>query len=327
MKDLITGGAGFIGSHLVEHLLAQGDEVVILDDLSTGSFSNIEHLVGQSGFSYYIGKVEDGGLLNQALEGVDRIYHLAAAVGVQLIIDDPVHTIETNINATQMVLDRAVAYGKQVLITSTSEVYGKGDQLPFAEDDDVVYGPTSRARWSYAISKAVDEFLLLANHRQKGLRGIIARLFNTVGPRQTGRYGMVIPRFVRQAVTGEPITVYGTGEQTRCFAHVLDVVPALHALMNCDRASGQIVNIGTESEVSINGLAERVREIVNPEVDIVKVPYERAYGSGFEDMGARRPSLERARRLIDYRPTRDLDTIIRDVADYINKGGGMEFDR
>lgn len=322
MKNLITGGAGFIGSHLAEHLLDHHEEVVALDDLSTGSFANIHHLVGRAGFTYYIGKVEDRALLERALEGTGRIYHLAAAVGVQLIVDDPVRTIETNINATQIVLERAVAYGKQVLLASTSEIYGKGAKLPYAEDDDVAYGPTSHARWSYAISKAVDEFLLLASHRQKGLRGVIVRLFNTVGPRQRGRYGMVIPRFVRQAFNGEPIVVYGTGEQTRCFGHVLDVVPALHALMNCSKANGKVVNLGSSEEVSINELAERVRERVNPEVEIVRIPYEEAYGPGFEDMGARRPSLERARELVDYKPVRDLDTIIRDVADYIRTSRG-----
>jgi len=273
MKNLITGGAGFIGSHLAEYLLSQGEEVVVLDDLSTGSFENIRHLVGTSGFTHYITKVENERVLERAIESVDRIYHLAAAVGVQLIINDPVRTIETNINATQAVLEQAVILGKRVLLTSTSEIYGKKNKLPFYEDDDVVYGSTTRFRWSYAISKAVDEFLLLAYHMQKGLPGIIVRLFNTVGPRQTGRYGMVVPRFVQQAISGGPITVYGTGRQTRCFAHVLDVVPALHALMNCDQAVGKVVNIGNDTQVSINHLAERIREVLNLKVDIVKIPF------------------------------------------------------
>lgn len=318
MKNLVTGGAGFIGSHLAEHLLRQGEEVVVLDDLSTGNFDNIKHLVGRRGFRHYIGKVEDRRLLERSFEAVDRVYHLAAAVGVQLIVDDPVHTIETNINAAQKVLSLAVTYGKPVILASTSELYGKATQLPFCEDGDVVYGPTSRPRWAYAISKAVDEFLLLAYYRQKGLPGIIARLFNTVGPRQTGRYGMVVPRFVQQAMSGEPITVYGTGEQRRCFTHVLDVVPALQALMDCHRARGKVVNIGGDVETSINELAEKVQKAVNPEVDIVNIPYEEVYGENFEDMEVRKPSLERAQELIDFRATLDLDTIIRDVADFAN---------
>lgn len=317
MKNLITGGAGFIGSHLAEYLLEESEEVVVLDDLSTGSFNNIRHLAGRKGFTHYIGKVEEQALLERAFDSVERIYHLAAAVGVQLIVDDPVHTIETNINATQAVLDRAVRYGKRVLITSTSEVYGKGTKMPFCEEDDVVYGPTVRARWSYAISKAVDEFLLLAYHRHKGLPGVIVRLFNTVGPRQTGRYGMVLPRFVEQALSGEPMTVYGTGNQTRCFAHVADVVPALHAIMNCDEAMGKVINIGNDLEISINGLAARVRDIVNHQAEIVRIPYEEAYGYGFEDMGARKPDLKTARALIGYNPTQSLDEIIQDVFAFV----------
>ena len=317
MKSLITGGAGFVGSHLADHLVAQGEEVIVLDDLSTGAFDNIRHLVGRDGFTHYIGKVENKGLLERATESVDRVYHLAAAVGVQLIVDDPVRTIETNINATQSVLECAVTYGKQVLITSTSEVYGKGTRMPFSEGDDVVYGPTIRARWSYAISKAVDEFLLLAYHRKKGLPGLIVRLFNTVGPRQTGRYGMVLPRFVQQAVSGGPITVYGTGNQTRCFAHVSDVVPAFHALMNCEKAIGRVINIGSDEEVAINELAERVRNSVGGSAEIIKIPYEEAYGVGFEDMGARKPDLTTAKELIGYDPTRCLDDIIKDVVAFV----------
>lgn len=316
MKNLITGGAGFIGSHLAEYLLRKGQEVIVLDDLSTGSFENIRHLVGRVGFKHYISKVEEKELLEHIIEPSDRIFHLAAAVGVQLIIDDPVQTIETNINATQAVLELAVKYGKKILITSTSEVYGKANTLPFCENGDVVYGPTTRARWSYAVSKAVDEFLLFAYHRKKGLPGIIVRLFNTVGPRQTGRYGMVVPRFIQQAISGGPITVYGTGEQSRCFAHVLDVVPALHDLMECEQALGKVVNIGNDVEVSINALAKRIKELLNAKVEIVKIPYEKAYGLGFEDMGARKPSLRRAQELIAYKATRSLDEIILDVAKF-----------
>lgn len=315
MKNLITGGAGFIGSHLAEYLLARGEEVIVLDDLSTGSYENIKHLRGKTGFTYYIGKVENDNLLEKIIEKVQKIYHLAAAVGVRLIVDDPVHTIETNINATQAILELAVTYGKPVLITSTSEVYGKGNP-PFSEDDDVVYGPTSRSRWSYAISKSVDEFLFISNYNRKGLLGVIVRLFNTVGPRQIGRYGMVVPRLVDQAIAGRPLTIYGTGNQTRCFVHVLDVVPALYSLLNCPEAMGKVVNVGNDVEVSINELAEQIRKAVNPGLQMLKVPYEEAYGSGFEDMGSRKPVLERVRSLIGYTVRFGLEEIIRDVIDF-----------
>jgi len=315
VNNLITGGAGFIGSHLAEYLLERGEEVIVLDDLSTGSFGNIRHLRGRNGFTYYIGKVEDESLLNRAVDKADGIYHLAAAVGVQLIVDNPVGTIETNINATQAVLVHAVRYGKPVLVASTSEVYGKGDP-PFSENDDVVYGPTSRARWSYAVSKAVDEFLFIAYNRRKGLPGVIARLFNTVGPRQTGRYGMVVPRLIQQALSGGPLTVYGTGDQTRCFAHVLDVVPALYSLMNCSEAMGEVVNVGNDEEVSINELADRIRHAVNPSVEIAHIPYDEAYGPEFEDMDSRKPNLERLKKLIGYLPKYNLDRIIQDVVNY-----------
>lgn len=316
MKNLITGGAGFIGSHLADYLLKEGEEVIILDDLSTGSFENIKHNIENKRFKYYIGKVEDRRFFERIIEPVDRIYHLAAAVGVQLIVEDPVRTIENNINSTQVVLEHAVTYGKPVLVASTSEVYGRSDKLPFSEDGEVVYGPTSRFRWSYAISKAVDEFLFLAYNRQKGLPGVVVRLFNTVGPRQTGRYGMVLPRFVKQALTGEPITVYGSGDQTRCFGHVLDIVPALCSLMKTKKAQGLVVNIGNDEEVTINELAEKVRNKINPEVEIVRLPYEKVMGKNFEDMDARRPDLTRVRQLINYQPTRTLDMIIEDVHKY-----------
>jgi UDP-glucose 4-epimerase len=316
MKNLITGGAGFIGSHLAEHLLKQGEEVSILDDLSTGRFDNIRHLVEKKGFRYFIGKVEDRRLLERLIENADRIYHLAAAVGVQLIVDDPVRTIENNINTTQTVLEEAVTYGKPVLLASTSEVYGKSENLPFSEENEVVYGPTSRFRWSYAISKAVDEFLFLAYHRQKGLPGLIVRLFNTVGPRQTGRYGMVLPRFIKQALNGEPITVYGNGEQKRCFAHVQDIVPALHDLMKCKQAQGMVVNLGNDEEISINELARKVQTAIDPEAEIIRLPYEKVHGKNFEDMKARQPDLNRAKKLINYNPSRSLDAIIEDVCSF-----------
>jgi len=314
--DLITGGAGFIGGHLAEYLLDRGEEVIVLDDLSTGSFDNIAHLVGRKGFTYYIGKVEDKALLDRALGTCDRIFHLAAAVGVRLIIEDPVRTIETNINAAQAVLEQAVRFGKPVLVTSSSEVYGKSAELPFSEADDVVYGPTSRARWSYAYSKAIDEFLLLSYSRTKGLQGVVARLFNTVGPRQTGLYGMVIPRFVEQAVAGGPLTVYGTGEQERCFAHVLDVVPALVRLMDCRQALGQVVNVGNDEMITIRALADLVTRLVNPDAEVSYVSYEEAYGAGFEDLGSRQPDLTRLRDLIGFAPTHSLEDVIRDVAAY-----------
>lgn len=324
MRNLITGGAGFIGSHLADFLMREGEEVVVLDDLSTGSFEHIRDLVEKKGFKYYIGKVEDRRLFERIIDTVDRIYHLAAAVGVQLIVEDPVRTIENNINSTQVVLENAVTYGKPVLVVSTSEVYGRSDKLPFSEDSEVVYGPTSRFRWSYAVSKAVDEFLFLAYHRQKGLPGLIVRLFNTVGPRQTGRYGMVLPRFVKQAINGEPITVYGTGAQTRCFTHVLDVVPALQRLMNTKSAHGLVVNVGSDNEISIYALAEKVRARVNPSVEIVRIPYEKVLGNNFEDMEARKPDLSRIKELISYQPSRSLDTIIDDVYMFYKKNRNPE---
>lgn len=313
MKSLITGGAGFIGSHLAEYLLDRGESVVVLDNLSTGSFDNITHLVGRPGFSYCIGSLEDSDLLFESARDCDVIYHLAAAVGVELIVRDPVRTIETNINGTEAVLRLAVRYGKRVLVTSTSEVYGKAQKMPFSEEDDVVYGPTSRPRWAYAVSKAVDEFLLKASVSSKGLQGIVVRLFNTVGPRQVAHYGMVVPRFVNQALQGGPITVYGDGTQTRCFAHVMDVVPALHKLMGLPRLCGQTVNLGSSERVSINELAERVRQKVNPEVAIQYIPYEEVFGPVFEDMQDREPDLRLARELIGYEPLLKLDRILDDV--------------
>jgi UDP-glucose 4-epimerase len=312
-RSLITGGAGFIGSHLAEHLLRLGEEVVVLDNLSTGRSDNIRHLVGHPRFRYLVGNVEDRALLDEAAEGCDSIYHLAAAVGVELILRDPVHTIQTNINATEVVLSHAVRYGKRVLVASTSEVYGKGVKLPFAEDDDVVYGPTSRPRWAYAISKAVDEFLVKAYAHSKGLPGVVTRLFNTVGPRQVGHYGMVIPRFVQQALRGGPITVYGDGSQSRVFGHVLDIVPALHSLLWRDAPRGEVVNLGGTESITIGELAVRVRDLAGTNAEIVKVSYEDAYEPGFEDMAARMPDLTRAHSLIGFAPKRKLDDILRDV--------------
>jgi UDP-glucose 4-epimerase len=321
MKSLITGGAGFIGSHLAKHLLESGEEVVVLDDLSTGRFDNIRGLVENDRFCYFVGLVEDKDLLSEAAEGVDVIYHLAAAVGVELIVRDPVRTIETNIMGTAQVLHHAVRYGKKVLLTSTSEVYGKSNRLPFREDDDVVYGPTSKARWAYAVSKAVDEFLLKAYVSKKGLPGVVVRLFNTVGPRQVGHYGMVVPRFVGQALRGGPITVYGTGQQSRCFAHVADIVPALRQLAHTPRAHGLVVNLGGQRSVTIQELAEIVRARVNPTALIKAVTYEEAYGDGFEDMQERIPAIDRARDLIGFNPGRSLEQIIDDVAADLKQEG------
>lgn len=313
MKYLITGGAGFIGSHLAEHVLDAGHAVVVLDNLSTGRFDNIRHLVEHPMFSYFIGPVEETSLLAEAGRDCDAIFHLAAAVGVELIVRDPVGTIETNINGTEAVLHFAVRYGKRVLVASTSEVYGKAAKLPFAEEDDVVYGPTSRPRWAYAVSKAVDEFLVRAYANSRGLPGIVARLFNTVGPRQVGHYGMVIPRFVDQALRGGPIVVYGDGTQTRCFTHVLDIVAALHDLICLPRLNGEIVNLGSHERVSIAQLAEAIRARVNPQVDIQHVSYESVFGPTFEDMHDREPDLRRARELIGYTPRHDLARILDDV--------------
>ncbi|HTT65165.1 MAG TPA: NAD-dependent epimerase/dehydratase family protein [Bryobacteraceae bacterium] len=312
-KALITGGAGFIGSHLAEHLIMAGDSVVALDNLSTGSFQNIAHLADHPNFRYLVGPLEETGLLAESVRDCDVVYHLAAAVGVQLIVSDPVRTIETNIAGTAAVLRFAVRYGKRVLLTSTSEVYGKAAKMPFSEEDDVIYGPTCRPRWAYAVSKAVDEFLLRAYVKSQGLQAIVVRLFNTVGPRQVGHYGMVIPRFVEQAVRGGPLTVYGDGGQTRCFCHVLDIVPALYRLMRLPRLCGQVVNLGSDEQVTIRHLADLVRQKINTAVTIEYVPYETAMGPDFEDMRDRQPDLRRVKDLIGFQPRFTLDQILDDI--------------
>jgi UDP-glucose 4-epimerase len=285
----------------------------VLDNLSTGRFDNIRQMVGHPRFCHFVGNVEDEDLLAEAADGVEAIYHLAAAVGVELILRDPVHTIENNILGTRAVLQLAVRYGKRVLLTSTSEVYGKSVKLPFCEDDDVVYGPTSRPRWSYAVSKAVDEFLVRAYAEQKGLRAVVVRLFNTVGPRQVGHYGMVVPWLVDQALRGGPLTVYGDGSQTRTFTHVLDVVPALRRLVLRDNTTCEVVNIGSDRPISIKDLAGRIAEMVNPAAPIQFVPYSVAFGPNFEDMRDRLPDLSRARRLVSYTPVYGIDDILKDV--------------
>jgi UDP-glucose 4-epimerase len=313
MTTLVTGGAGFIGSHLAERLLAEGHRVLVLDDLSTGRFQNVAHLEGRPGFELRVASVTDPGVVERCVLECSTVYHLASAVGVKLVVDEPVKTIETIVNGTDNILKACARYRRPVLLTSTSEVYGKGTKIPFAEGDDCVMGPTTTRRWAYACAKALDEFLALAHWHEARLPVVVARLFNTVGPRQTGRYGMVIPRFIEQGLKGEPITVYGDGEQSRCFAHVSDVVGALIALMKEPRALGQVFNIGNDEEVSILSLAERVRALTGSRSEIRLVPYGEAYTAGFEDMMRRVPDLSKIRSLIGYRPSRNLDDILRDV--------------
>jgi len=316
MKVLITGGAGFIGSHLAEAHLKRGDEVFIIDDLSTGSMENIRRIKGLSNFHYYLDSVTNQLLMAELVDLCDSVYHLAAAVGVRLIVESPVKTIETNIRGTEVVLHLAAKKRKRVLITSTSEVYGKRDRVPFSEDDDLVMGATDKGRWSYACSKALDEFLAIAYWKEKKVPTVIARLFNTVGPRQTGRYGMVIPNFVKQALKGEDITVYGDGSQSRCFAHVSDVVGALIMLIESREAVGEVFNIGSNREVTVLELAERVKSLTGSDSKTVFVPYDQAYEEGFEDMLRRVPDLSKIHKLIDYQPTFDLDEILESVIDY-----------
>lgn len=313
MRALITGGAGFVGSHLAETLLEKGHRVTIIDDLSTGSFGNIEHLIGHSRFRFVIDSITNEVVLDRITSESDVIFHLAAAVGVKLIVDDPVHTIETNIMGTESVLKTALRYRAKVLLASTSEVYGKGNRIPFAEEDDVVLGPTSRSRWAYAASKMVDEFLGFAYFRQYGLPVIPFRLFNTVGPRQTGRYGMVIPRFVRQALKGDPITIYGDGNQRRCFCDVRDVVPAIIGLAEHTDAAGRLFNIGGTEEITIRRLAERVKQLSRSNSELVYIPYDQVYNHGFEDMERRLPDTRRVRELLDWKPTRSLDETLEAV--------------
>lgn len=313
---LVTGGAGFIGSHLSEALLAQGIKVTVIDNLSTGSRDNIAHLMSDPAFAFIEASITDGALLKELVPQCDFVFHLAAAVGVELIVRDPISVIETNVEGTTAVLRAASLSQTPVLITSTSEVYGKNTYVPFAEEDDRLLGPTTKSRWSYAESKAVDEFLGLAYYRQRGLPVIIVRLFNTVGPRQTGQYGMVLPRFVRQALSGQPITVYGNGRQTRCFCHVQDVIRALLQLSVTPTVMGEIFNIGSTEEVSILELAEHVRDITGSSSEIVFIPYDEAYEPGFEDMVRRVPSIQKIQRAIGWRPLLSLREIIRDVAAY-----------
>jgi len=319
LRYLITGGAGFIGSHLSEALIARGEEVFVLDDLSTGSVDNVRHLKTNKRFQYVFDSILNKHLLAELVDECDVILHLAAAVGVRLIVESPVRTIETNVHGTQNVLDAASKKKKLVFAASTSEVYGKSDKVPFHEDADLVLGPTNKGRWSYAASKALDEFLALSFWKEKKVPVIVTRFFNTVGPRQTGRYGMVLPSFIRQALAGEPITVYGTGLQSRCFCHVHDCVEAVLRLIGNDQAIGEVVNIGSTQEVSIETLANLVKQRTSSDSPITHIPYDQAYEPGFEDMQRRVPSLEKLQALTSFRPARSLNEIVDDVIAYFRE--------
>lgn len=316
MHYLITGGAGFIGSHLADALLAQGDDVTILDDLSTGSMRNIAHLRNHERFRYVIDTMLNAPLLAELVDESDAVFHLAAAVGVKLIVESPVRTIETNVRCTELLLNVAAKKKKKVLLTSTSEVYGKNLAVPFTEESDLVMGATTRGRWSYACSKAIDEFLAIAYWREKRLPTVVVRLFNTVGPRQSGQYGMVIPRFVSQALANEPLTVYGDGNNSRCFTHVSDAVRALVGLMECPEAVGQVFNIGNTQEITILELANKVKATVDSASEIEYIPYAIAYEENFEDMPRRVPSLEKIHRTIGWSPEISLDGILESVIEY-----------
>jgi len=319
VKALLTGGAGFIGSHLAERLLELGHEVHVLDNLSTGSMENIAHLKGRAGFSYVIDSVTNEPVLAEMIDGCDVVFHLAAAVGVKLIVEQPVHTIETNVHGTEVVLKHANKKKKLVVIASTSEVYGKSADVPFREGADVVLGATVKHRWAYACSKLIDEFLALAYWKEKKLPIVIVRLFNTVGPRQTGRYGMVLPTFVRQALEGQPITVFGDGTQSRSFTYVADVVDALVKLAQEPRAVGEVFNVGNTEEVTIVDLAERVKRATGSASAVQFVPYDQAYEAGFEDMPRRVPDISKVRNLIGYEPRLVLDEIVCRVVEHFRK--------
>ena len=316
MRVLITGGAGFIGSHLSDAYLQRGDEVFIIDDLSTGSFENIRHLKEHPRFHYTIENVHNQPVTAELVDQCDVIFHLAAAVGVKLIVESPVRTIETNVHGTEVVLSLANKKKKKVLIASTSEVYGLSTEVPFREDGNLVMGATTKGRWSYACSKAIDEFLALAYWREKKLPTIVVRLFNTVGPRQTGQYGMVIPTFVKQALSGRPITVFGDGKQSRCFGYVGDVIGALMKLMDDESAVGEVFNIGSNQEISIMDLARKVKELTNSESEIVLVPYDEAYEEGFEDMPRRIPDISKVNAQVGFRPEMSLEGILKSVIDF-----------
>ncbi|HWH45290.1 MAG TPA: GDP-mannose 4,6-dehydratase [Thermoleophilaceae bacterium] len=316
MKHLITGGAGFIGSHLSDELLARGHEVHVLDDLSTGSMENIRHLKGRNGFGYTIDSADNAPVVAELVDDADIVHHLAAAVGVGLIVESPVRTIETNVHCTEVLLAQASKKKKPVLVASTSEVYGKSTALPFREDGDLVMGPTVKGRWSYACSKALDEFLAIAYWKERKVPTVVVRLFNTVGPRQTGRYGMVIPSLVRQALAEQPLTVFGDGTQRRCFCHVKDVVRALCDLVEREDVYGEVFNVGSSEEITIRGLAERVIETTGSSSAVSLIPYDEAYEEGFEDMERRIPDTTKIRELIGWETERPLETILADVIEH-----------
>jgi UDP-glucose 4-epimerase len=316
MRYLITGGAGFVGSHLSDGLLKLGHEVYVVDDLSTGSIANISHLKGNDKFHYVIDTCENVQLMAELVDTCDRVYHLAAAVGVKLIVESPVRTIETNVHLTEVMLTLANKKKRPILVASTSEVYGKSTDFPFREDGDLVLGATHKGRWSYACSKAIDEFLAIAYWKERKLPTVVVRLFNTVGPRQTGQYGMVIPNFVRQALAGVPITVYGDGQQSRCFGHVSDVVRALIGLLDSEKNYGQVFNVGNPVEVSIGDLARMVKELCGSRSEIVHVPYEEAYEQGFEDMRRRVPDISKIGAAIGWKPSIALEQVLKDVIEH-----------
>jgi UDP-glucose 4-epimerase len=323
MRALLTGGAGFIGSHLAEALLDRGDEVIVIDNLSTGSMDNIAHLKGRTGFEYVIDTIMNSPLMAELIDRAEVVFHLAAAVGVKLIVEAPVRTIETNIGGTEVVLAHASKKGKLVIVFSTSEVYGKSTDVPFRETADLVMGPTPKHRWAYACSKAIDEFLALAYYKERKLPVIVIRLFNTVGPRQTGRYGMVIPTFVRQALAGEPITVFGDGRQSRSFGYVGDIVDGILKLSGDPRAVGDVFNLGNPEEITMLALAERVKAITGSQAAISIIPYDEAYEAGFEDMPRRVPDINKARDLVGFEPTVALDEILRKVIAHARAGRNL----
>lgn len=313
-KYLVTGGAGFIGSHLVDALIARGDDVIVLDDLSTGRHDNIRQYAGWPNVEFILGSILNESLVDDAVRRSDVVLHLAAAVGVNLIVERPLESLATNIRGSEVVLERCHKYGRKVLVTSTSEIYGKNTSDALSEEDDRILGSPLKTRWSYSEAKAIEEVLAYAYWREKGLPTVIVRLFNTVGPRQVGHYGMVVPRLIEQAILGQPLTVYGSGDQTRCFGHVADIVTAILALVDNPEAEGQVFNVGANHEVSINDLAQRIIELVGSESTVTRLPYDQAYEVGFEDMERRVPDTTKLRGLTAWQPTRDLDDIIRDVA-------------